>query len=83
MGLRAAMPVCAVRAEKHRLVVERVDGRMAGNTTRAVRRRNVDGIMIRGFPSGGRRRGGRGVGWEEELWFGRLMGWSLETGYQF
>lgn len=41
--------VCVVRAEKHRWVAGSVDGRMVGNTTRAVRRRIVDGVMISFF----------------------------------
>lgn len=38
------MPICVVKAEK-RLGAVVVEGRKEGNSTRAVRRRVVDGIM--------------------------------------
>jgi hypothetical protein len=44
IGLRAVMPICVVKAEKHLGAVV-VEGRKEGNRTRAVRRRVVDGIM--------------------------------------
>lgn len=43
IGLRAVMPICVVKAEKYLGAV--VEGRKEGNSTRAVRRRVVDGIM--------------------------------------
>lgn len=45
IGRRAAM-LGVVKAEKHLVTAGRVEGRREGNSTRAVRRRVVDGIMV-------------------------------------